>query len=230
MWPFSENNQNRDNKDQQEEEINKQILSQIQNLHPWLGRVCVDDTKFAYILNHITVAIVMKYDELKEQNNSYDFNDMIALIEKGSKVYLGNKNYALGPLCASFFMWLHNICIVNKSLYRQILAQCFDKDTIINSKDLRLLFVKNRLLGLEVENSQINDVYLILKGYLDSMNTICEAAKPKIKNALEDKNAFVSYSNEKYGTTETINRYLNCDEISDVFIRDFLCGLLIKSS
>ena len=199
----------------------------MQKAQPWLVRIYADDTKFAHLLNHITFAIIRDNSILYSRN----MHDMIAIIQEGKKIIFGDNKSIKDTLCPTFLMWLKNICINNKKLYLNIFSFCFDKSTILSTKEERIQYIEGRLLNFGLIDNQIDDVYYILKGYIDSMYKVCDIAYKIIiqhlspsKSKSEVFNDFEKYINSQ----EEIFEIRNIEDIAFIFLRDFTNGKNIK--
>ena len=224
MWPFS------NKKNSSEDEIFNQssasdiaISKELQDIHPWLIRVSVEDTKFALILNHVAIAIPK--DRYYTGEPLSKIEDLIALI-KNLKLYCPDKssNASRYLIYASFILWFHNICLLNKSLYLNIMSLCFNKSNMLETKEEREKYICARLIDLELYDIQIDDIYFILKGYFDAMYMIGDKATSIIVSHFNDRNDFISYLSSNFDDTKHITQALNANEVSELFTRDFLIG------
>ena len=197
-----------------------ELLKEMQKLQPWLVRVCIDDENFARILEHIDIAII----ENNEQYRSYQMDDMLVLIMKGLRLNIPKDKSMLSPLSGYIFLWLRYVCITNRSLYRNVLAACFNKDTIIQSEYERREYAEGRLLGLGIPDTQLDDIYLILKGYFDTTFTIGKIAYNIVLKYYENQKEFIKKVNCRFEDTDFINDSLSVDEIAEIVMRDFFSG------
>jgi len=197
-----------------------ELLKEMQKLQPWLVRVCIDDENFARILEHIDIAII----ENNEQYRSYQMDDMLVLIMKGLRLNIPKDKSMLSPLSGYIFLWLRYVCITNRSLYRNVLAACFNKDTIIQSEYERREYAEGRLLGLGIPDTQLDDIYLILKGYFDTTFTIGKIAYNIVLKYYENQKEFIKKVNCRFEDTDFIKDSLSVDEIAEIVMRDFFSG------
>ena len=212
-----------------EDFFNIEILKELQNCQPWLGRVFVDDERFANSLNNIIFKIPKNKNSLSVIDNQ-DMDNLIAFVKNCNQIYLGNDKTVNSTIYPSFIIWFHNICSLNKLFYRKILSVCFDSNNLLQSHDQRKCYIASRLLQLEVDDSQLDDVYYILKGYFDSMYLIGDKAADLFRTHYDNKEAFINYANSRYKQTAEIRDINNADEISEIFLRDLLLKLNMKTT
>ena len=200
------------NRSKETQSNDESILRLIQTAQPWLGRVNFSDTSFADLLSHCTFVVVD--DESDEQ--------YFATIEKG-KLNINKGSGTLGILCASFVLWLKNICLQNKNLYNNILMCCFLENNMRNSKNDKCNYVSKRLLNVNFDNV-IDDIYLIVKGYTDSAITISKEALKLLKSNEKRLDQFASELNAKYESTKLIDGFFSIRELAEIYVRDTLTG------
>ena len=213
------------------------LLKEMQNLQPWLVRTTVDDESFAKILEHIDISITKD----KEKRRPYQEEDVLVMILKGLRLYVPKTSSALASAAGYTFLWLRYVCITNRKLYRNVIAACFDKETILQSDEERREYIEGRLVGLGIPDSQLDDLYFILKGYIDTVFVIGELflniSKPLLlmrrpEYATKEKRGLyetkrlelVTKVNSRFEDTENINEFLSVDEIADIVVRDFFSG------
>ena len=200
-------------------EIKKELSKKMQDTFPWLERNCIDDKKFARILEHITIAVI-KNDK---QFRSFNTKDLLVMIMKGLKINtLGDSNIAL--ISGYVFLWLRYVCLNNIVFYRNILSVCFNEDTMLKKKSERREYSEGRLLGLSIPDSQLDDIYLILKGYMDVVFTIGKIACDLGDNYSDKQEVFLLMIKTKYKETEFIKETLDTNEIAEVVMRDLFIG------
>lgn len=219
-------------------DMNTEMMKAMQELHPWLVRTTVSDENFAHILRHIDIALIRE----GSKNRGEFMKDLHALIEKDFKIHMG-ENYSMkDSLYAWAFLWIRYVCLTNKYLYKSIVASCFNKQTLVQSKEERREFIEDRLLELGIIENQIDDIYLILKGFLDSMIKVGDGvydlylrpileqniSADYIKEAMKiSERKIVNELNKKYKPTEDLPSHFSFNEIVEIATRDFLTGVQV---
>ena len=197
------------------------IMEGLRDLHPWLVRVWVDDKQFAYITNHILFC-VPKQDV--EQNTS-KFDDMIFMVSEGNKLHIPPSSTAICPISGYIFLWLRYQSVTNRKLYRLIISHCYNKETILSTPQKKLDYIKAHMRGLELMGYEIDDVYNILKGYLDTIETIA----PLMDNIIEQHypkhiKETLKLLADKYRKTQKDFNLKNKNDIAELIMRDYTLG------
>ncbi len=209
------------NNQPEEAEMDYEILKAMQDKHPWLVRTAVDDALFAKFMPSLDIALI-KDDE---KFSITIVEEAYAIIGKGLKIHVLPDGPLEDSTCMWTIVWLRYVCLTNNLLYKYIISNCFNNDTLLKTKEDRLRFIQGRLLGMQLMEYQIDDIYYILKGYMDTMNQVGSKVADNMRNTLLDKKkkkVFVDDVNEKYGDTENVKRVWNISEIADLATRDFI--------
>ena len=201
-----------------------EILKEMQKIQPWLVRVCIPDENFARILKHIDIAVINSLPHYPSDKT----DKALLLIKKELKLVLPQNSTMESALAGYIFLWVRYVCLTNKNLYRNVFAACFNNDTIIQSASERRKYVEGRLMGLGIPESQLNDIYYILKGYIDTTFAILKHASRITLNHFEDPDDFILIVNSKYDNTECIKDLLSVDEIAEIVMRDFFSKKAIR--
>lgn len=221
VFAFFKGKNNKENKDISKAEIDTKIIDALQEIQPWLVRTAIDDVIFSKMMSKMDIVLIRNNDVFSIDS----MDDAIAVIKKGFHVISPERRDVLDKSYLMTFIWMRYVCVKNKRLYQSITSLCFDKDTILQATQDRIKYVKGRFLNMGVSEYQANDIYYIVKGYMDTMFKVGPIFRKIIKNVIPDQDkvqSLINDANARFEDTEKIRMVMSLDEIAYLAVRDFL--------
>lgn len=227
VFDFFREKNNKENKEISKTEIDTKIIEEMQEMQPWLVRTAIDDVIFSKMMSKMDIVLIRNNDVFSIDS----INDAIAVIKKGFQVISPKGRGVLDKSYMMTFIWTRYVCVKNKRLYQSITSLCFDQDTILQTIQDRIEYVKGRFLNMGIPEYQANDIYYIVKCYMDTMYKVGPVLGKVIEDVILDQNkvqSFINDVNARFEDTEKIRMVKSLNEIAELAVRDFLSQKDIK--